>query len=157
MIKVIYSFFVGILLAIFVGVGTSLIYEEPPMPETPDSLMYSTSKEPTEAQQIEQRAFEDNMVIRDEQMQAYNRNVSIITLAFAILFLAVAVVYLQKMDVLANSLLLGGIFTLLYSLGRGLASGDDLFKFLIITISLVAAMGLGWWKFVKPQAETAKK
>lgn len=158
MIRIIYSFFVGILLSVFIGVGISLIYEAPEAPSEPAfwQTMYKETELTTE-QQTEQASFTESQDIYQEAMNDYNRNVSIVALAFAVILLAIAVVYLQKMDVLANSLLLGGIFTLLYSLGRGLGSGDELFIFVIVALSLAAAIGLGYWKFVKPQSEDSAK
>jgi len=156
MIKLIYALFAGILIAVFIGVGISVFYEEPAWPEEPSFYKSSWEEKDLTAEQIAERdAWEAEDQAYQDDMKIYNRNVSIIGLAFAIVFLAIGITGLQKTEVLSNSLLLGGIFTLLYSMGRGLASGDDAFRFAMIAVSLAIVLGLGYWKFGRPQ-KTAK-
>jgi hypothetical protein len=61
----------------------------------------------------------------------------------------VALTAATKLSVIADGLLLGGLFTLLYSLGLGLSTDDTSYRFIIITIGLAAALFIGYWKFLR--------
>lgn len=150
-IKLIYTLFLGIILAAFVGVGVSTFYPEPEWPQTPEAVEKSYYEdEPSEESKAAQKLFDEELKAYEEEMQDYNRNASIILLSVAILFLAIGVIQAHKIDVLADGVLLGGIFTFIYGVGRGVAGGDEMFRFVIITIGLIAALGLGYWRFAKP-------
>jgi hypothetical protein len=49
----------------------------------------------------------------------------------------------------ADGLLLGGVFTLAYAVGRGFMA-DDKFRFVAVSVSLVIALVTGYLKFVRP-------
>jgi hypothetical protein len=158
MLKLIYTFFLGIILSLFVGVGISTFYKEPAYPEAPTSIKYGYSGERTQAQISEEENYNQSVErFNSEQIKPYNRNVSIIVTLFAIAFLAVGVIYSHKINVIADGTLLGGIFTLLYGMGRGFASGDDAYRFIVIAVGLFVAMALGYWKFAKPANEERAK
>lgn len=153
MIKYIYTFFLGLLLATFVGVGISTFYPSPTEPTLPDSYMRSDVKELTteekqaeETYRAEQEAFQDTLSV-------YNRNVSLIALVFSLVALVIALGFAQKLTVIADGLLLGGVFTLLYSIGRGLASEDPQFRFIVTTVGLIIALVLGYLKFIRAKTE----
>lgn len=157
MIKIIYSVFLGILLCLFVGVSVSVIYEQPARPKEPDIIRYSDTDQLNEQQRVAQIEFEQKLEQFDtEKMRPYNRNASIIILAAAMIFLAIGVIYAERFEVIADGFLLGGIFTLLYGIGRGLMTDSDAFRLIILTVSLIMAIGLGYWKFVKPKEESSK-
>lgn len=149
MLKIVYSLFLGIILSIFAGVGISTFYQSPQYPEPPESLRYELSEEESEQYKADQRAYDLEVEAAQGSLDAYQRNVSIISTAIAVVFLAAGLVYAHKIDVIADGFLLGGIFTLLYSMGLGLASGDEKYRFIIATIGVAAAIGLGYWRFVK--------
>lgn len=156
MLKVIYTFFLGIILALFVGVGVSVFMNAPEWPQPPTSIKYGTNGELSEQDRATQEEYDRQIQAHQEVEQRYNRNVSIVVTAFAVLFLAVGVGLSHKLDVLADGVLLGGVFTLLYAIGRGLASDDEIYRFIVVSVGLFTALGLGWWKFVKPQTTKSK-
>ncbi len=84
-------------------------------------------------------------------MEPYNRNVSIITLSTAMVLLAASLAFEKKIKIIADGVLLGGVFTLLYSLGRSFASGDTKYTFADVSIGLAVAIYLGYHRFVKVQ------
>lgn len=150
-IRLIYTFFLGLLLAIFIGVGTNTFYSSPPSPKMPDELKYSYNynKEPTTEQMALQKTFDQKMEQYNEnQMKTYNRNISIITLIAAVLLLVISILFENKIKVIADGVMLGGLFTLLYSLGRSIASQDSKYSFIAITIGLVIVLYLGYHRFV---------
>src|SRR5687768_11545642 len=155
MLKVIYAFFVGILLAIFVGVGISTFYPEPKAPETP-AIYTKASVDPTTAEFKEQEAaFTEAQKKYSKDVSDYNRNVSIISLVTAVAFLTVGLLMSARIHVLSDGLLLGGVFTLIYGLIRGFISEENTFRFIIVTVGLIVAMVLGYIKFIKPEQKLA--
>lgn len=159
LIKYVYIVFLGLILATFVGVGIAAFYKGPTYPETPATLKYATPFPDTKtgtpsAEYIKQQeAFDAKSKIYQEQEAVYNRNVSMISLGFALLMLVVSLVFFKKIMVIADGLLLGGVLTLAYSIVRGFNTNDDIFRFLVVGAGLIVAMVLGYLKFVSPQAK----
>ena len=56
--------------------------------------------------------------------------------------------------VLAQGILLGGLFTLLHSVVRSLVSQDTLVTFGVVTVALVVVLYLGYHRFVDRPTET---
>lgn len=160
MLKVIYAFFVGLLLSIFVGVGVSAFYPAPKLPEHPE-ILSAPSKAPTmeqsEAQIDAQREYDREYKEYQNVSATYNRNVSIIVLIAAIIFVSVSLLFESKIKVIADGILLGGIFTLIYSIGRSFESSDSKYTFLVVSIGLVIALLLGYLRFIRPQEQTAAR
>lgn len=159
MIKIIYSVFVGILIALFVGVGIDAFYQAPEYPEPPSRMMelensmYSKPETgPNESPELTQLRADYDKVNEEYQSarETYSRNVSIIALVAAILVLVVSLLLIQKIALIADGLMLGGLFTTLYSIIRGFESGDSRFRFLVIAVGLAVAITLGYIKFVRP-------
>ena len=149
MLKVIYAFFMGILVAIFIGVGIAAFYKSPTPPNGPDYSLIGQSG-PTEKQQAEQKAFDNAMTdFTKTKMNPYNRNVSIMALAAAVILVAIGLLFEHRINVLADGALLGGIFTLLYSLGRGFAAEDSKYSFVVISIGLAIVLALGYLRFIR--------
>jgi len=149
-LKLVYTFFVGILLALFIGVGINTFYPQPKAPEYPAELNALMGKEPTAAQQAKQLSYEKSMKAFEEKtMQPYNRNVSIMTLIAAISLLALSILLEKKIKLIADGVMLGGLFALLYSIGRGFASANSRYVFAIVSLGLAVVLYLGYHRFVK--------
>lgn len=165
MIKLMYSVFLGLTIVMFVGVGVATFYPEPAEPnDYAGQNINMLSGEPTDEEIAQIEKTQDEMAQRwdehDTQMKDYSRNVAIITMIIATALLFIAVTQAEKFGGISISegVLLGGIFTLLYSLVRGLMSGDDIIRFLVISAGLVIALWLGKVKFMpEPQNKPAKK
>jgi uncharacterized membrane protein YraQ (UPF0718 family) len=149
MLKLFYGLFVGILLAIFVGVGVNVFYQSPVAPEYP-SILNNCGKEATTEQQQAQKDYDAKNKVYMEKMKPYNRNVSIVALAIAVLFLAISLIFERRIPVIADGIMLGGVFTLLYSLGRSLASQDSKYSFAVVTVGLILSFVLGYVRFISP-------
>lgn len=157
LIKYVYIVFLGLILATFVGVGIAAFYKGPVYPETPAALKYERpypdfqTGTPSADYIKEQEAFD----VKSKQFQTatenYNRNVSMVSLAFAVLMLVLSLVFFKQVLVIADGLLLGGVLTLAYSVVRGFNTNDDIYRFLVVGAGLVIAMVLGYLKFVAPQ------
>ena len=146
-LKLVYTFFLGLLLAIFVGVGINTFYAPPEAPKYPTELN-TYGKDLNEEQITKQREFETKEQAYNETMKPYNRNVSIITLIIAVIFLTISLVYEKKMKIISDGVMLGGLFTLLYSLGRGFASENSKYVFIVVSVGLVVVLYLGYHRFV---------
>ncbi len=157
-IKLIYTLFLGILIAIFVGVGIAAFYPAPKAPEN-ISLPKLVSPPPTDSkeynvyyQQQKQEDIENQKMwdAYNKQQNIYQRNVSVIALISAIIVLVVSLTFFKSILVIADGLLLGGVFTLIYSIGRGFETQDNMFRFLVTSVGLITALTLGYIKFIKP-------
>ena len=129
-LQALYSIFLGVLLALFVGVGISTFYPGPESPEF-SAPMYGPSKEVAEEERLEQARYETEWKEFEEESEAYSRNVSIISLVSAVLFIVTGILLEKRIKMLASGVLLGGIFTLLYSIGRGFAADDSRYVFVV--------------------------
>lgn len=150
MIRYIYTFFVGLFLAIFIGMGIAVFYTEPAAPVSPTFY----GKELTASERQQQQVFDAKQRAYEQQLQRYNRNASIIVLICAVIILTISLTLAERLGILADGILLGGIFTLLYGIGRGMASGNNKYKFLVAAIGLAITLALGYIKF-KPQRRLA--
>lgn len=162
LIKYVYIVFLGLILATFVGVGIAAFYKGPVYPETPVSLRYPYPPEnsiasPSAEYIKQQEAFDQKSKEFQTQNDTYNRNVSMMSLGFAVAMLIISLVFFKKITVIADGLLLGGVLTLAYSIVRGFNTNDDVYRFLVVGAGLITAMVLGYIKFVAPQAKNAKK
>ena len=147
--KVIYSFFLGIMLSLFVGLGIGTFYAEPVAPAAPE-FGYVGKEGLSQEQQAQQTAFEKSRQYYDKhQLNPYNRNVSIIALAAAVVFVAIGLLIGRGYDVLSNGALLGGVFTLIYSLGRAIAANNSAYGFVAVSIGLAVVLFLGYLRFIR--------
>jgi hypothetical protein len=85
----------------------------------------------------------------NNDIKTYDRNTSIITLGAAVIFLVVSIIFEKKIKIIADGVMLGGLFTLIYSIGRGFASQNTKYTFLAVTVDLVIVLYLGYHRFVR--------
>lgn len=154
-LKLVYTFFLGLLVAIFIGVGINTFYPGPKAPVYPVELN-TYGKDPTSEELEKQRQWDKSMEQHNNLMKPYNRNVSLIALVAAVLLLAISLVYENRIKVMADGVMLGGLFVLLYSLGRGFASEDSKYVFVVVTVGLATVLYLGYHRFVKEHVVTNK-
>lgn len=163
MLKVIYTIFLGLILATFIGIGIATFYPAPKAPDYPTSLMKPApvaspgqTLAPAEKQQQDQQTkaqtdFEAAQKDYQQKSELYGRNVSIIATIAAVLILIISLTFMRGILLIADGLLLGGVFTLLYGIGWGLAqSGDNRYRFLVVSVGLLVALILGYVRFVNP-------
>lgn len=156
MLKFVYSFFLGLLLVIFVGMGVATFYPAPKSPEYPQVLQTSGGKEYNAQQRVADATYQKQSKAYALKSNDYNRNVSMIVLACAVVLVAIGLTMHSRTPVLDDGLLLGGVFTLLYSIGRSFAGGDPKYSFAVVTVGLAVTIVMGYLKFIKPQAVSAQ-
>lgn len=149
-LKLIYTIFIGVLLATFVGVGIDAFYPEPKYPDCYRNVK-PVGPDTIETPEIRQQREACDAQIEDHQkiINVYSRNVSIIALIAAIIFLVASVWVLPHTALIADGVLVGGVLTLLYGIIRGFGTDDNMFRFIVVSIGLVVALGLGYYKFGK--------
>ena len=84
-----------------------------------------------------------------EQRSEWAQSTSVILIVMATALMAVSLVLGDSVTVLSNGILLGGLFTMLYGVGWGLASGNSITRFLVLVAALVVSLVLGYLKFVR--------
>ncbi len=154
-----YAIFLGVLLALFVGVGIAAFY---PGPQRPEQAPYSAELELAEKQQLSEATvsagllkrrveYEREFKVFMQQNQIYNRNVSSIALVGAVIMLVTSLVLADRIRFLTDGFLLGSILTLLYSIILGFESADEKFRFLVVAVGLLISLTIGYLKFAKQE------
>ena len=157
LLKFVYTFFLGLLLAMFVGFGVNTFYEEPKAPEYPSSTMaIYGDKAPSEEQIAAEKAYNEEQIAYNESLKPYSRNVSIIVLLSAIALISLSLIYVSKIKILADGLMMGGLFTLMYSIIRSIISENSKYIFVTITVGLITVAYLGYRRFVHPELKVKK-
>jgi len=155
-LEIIYTLFLALLIALFFGLGVSAFYPAPKSPEYPVSMsqpVKDTSGIQTDEQVAAQTKYDNEQKNYTKEFSVYNRNVSVITLGLAVVALVVSLLLFNNIYVISNGLLLGGVFTLVYSIVRGFMADDSKYRFAIVTVGLLITLVLGYIKFLKPEKE----
>jgi len=162
-LQTIFSFFLGLMVLAFVGVGVNTFYPSPT--DTYQKQQQDLSRQmealniksggastdaTTQAQiavlQTKQNALQDKI---DAEMKSWARTTSIILVLFATLVMGVSLLLSEQLRVISNGLLLGGLFTMVYGAVWVIFSGNSVARFVVILFALVVALGLGYLKFVR--------
>lgn len=156
LLRYIYTLFIGVLFAAFVGFGIEAFYPIPEPPEYPLELRkpYPAKEEdlqPAEKEQLNKAALENEESQKgfEKAYKQHNRNVSAVALASFIVVMVVSFVFLRKILLISDGLLLGGVFSLIYSIVRGFDAGDSMFRFVIVSVGLGVSLVFGYLKFVR--------
>lgn len=153
-LQVLYMVFLGIIIAVFCGLGIDTFYPTPTAPEYPAVLQaeqYKTTEVTQTAEELAaQQEYDAAYAQFQKDLEPYNRNASIIAIILSVLALALSLTILVKWEVIANGVLLGGIFTMGYSIILGMQAGDSKFRFFLVTAGVAITFALGYLKFIKP-------
>src|SRR3990170_3350495 len=139
-LRIVYTFFVGVMLALFVGLGIDTFYPGPDEPQYP----FEVADQPTPE---EQRDYDDELQAYQDAQEGYNRTVAVIATVSAVLMMGLSLLLEKTNTVLTNGVMLGGLFTLLYGVGRGFASGDTTTTFITVAVGLAVVVFLGYRRF----------
>ncbi|HEX7483785.1 MAG TPA: hypothetical protein VF281_01405 [Candidatus Saccharimonadales bacterium] len=158
LLKIVYTFFLGLIIALFVGMGINTFYPAPTMPDYPMIVepaadMSKSAPETTSAQ----RDYENKYQQYTKDSQEYHRNVSIISIAAAVILLAVSFLLEKRNTVITNGVMLGGVFVLIYGIGQGIASTDSKYTFIAVSVSLIVVLYLGYRRFSDKAAVALKR
>ena len=92
----------------------------------------------------------------EEKSSQWRMSTSVILIVLATMLMAVALALGDTGSVLSNGILLGGLFTMLYGVGWGLASGNSVTRFLVLVAALAVSLALGYLKFVRGRRPVAE-
>jgi hypothetical protein len=148
-----YSLLLGIFLTFFVGIGINTFYAQPIYHE-PASCMAPLQKDG--APSISQEQCQKEINANQNRTNTYSQNVSLIALVAAVIYVAIGFLVFRSTQLFSSGFLFGSIFTLLYSLARGLNSNNHVFAFIIVTISIILVMAIGYLRFVRVSSKTTK-
>ena len=84
----------------------------------------------------------------------WGRNTSIILITFATLVMSISLIMSDRLKVISNGLLLGGLFTMLYGTGWIIATGTSQARFFVMTAALAITLGLGYVRFVRERRDS---
>jgi hypothetical protein len=166
-LQTIFSFFLGLMVLAFIGVGVNTFYPSPATQsekqqreisrqidalnvKTQGKSLDATQQAQMQKLQDQQNSLQDKI---DAEMKTWARNTSIILVLFATLVMGISLLLSEQLRVLSNGLLLGGLFTMLYGTGWVIFSGNSTARFIVIAFALVVSIGLGYLKFVRERAE----
>jgi len=158
MVKILYKLFLGLMIALFVGFGAAVFYESPKQPDYPVELQNIKNPDTmTEAQKQTEKDYENQQRQWESEFKDYNRTLSGIVIALAVVLLVISLATLMHVDILGDGVLFGGLFSLGYGLIRGFMTDDSKFQFIIVTVGLIMAITLGYIKFIRPEKKTRKR
>ena len=161
-LRTIFSFFLGLMLVAFAGVGVYTFY--PPPEEFTAQIRELNRREEMirDSRPPDQLTEEDRAQIRDVNQERYalqdamreaqrpwGRTTSIILMVTATLAMAVSLIRADQLPVISNGLLLGGVFTMLYGVGWIIATDVSKARFVVMAIALVITLALGYARFVR--------
>lgn len=155
-LEAVYTLFLGLLLALFIGVGIDTFYPGPTAPEYPAVLNTYVGKNMTPEQEKAQREFDASMNQYNKEMMSYNRNVSIIAVSAAVVLLIISIIFEKRIKFISDGVMTGSLFTLVYGIGRGFASQNSEYVFIVVSIGLVAVIYLGYRYFSKAHIQTVR-
>ncbi len=158
-LKIIYSLFLALLVALFVGVGIAAFYPAPTMPEYPRELtapapatIDGNTAESLDQKMVREKYDADQKQFRKDDA-TYNKNVSIIAVVAAVIILVISLTLFQTIHLISDGLLFGGVLTLLYGIIRGFMGDSNQIRFVVVAVGLIIALVVGYLKFIKPEKQ----
>jgi uncharacterized protein HemX len=162
-LQVIFSFFLGLMVVAFIGVGVYTFYPPPEQKvekqlqelyrQQEDIQNFKDQTQLTAADREKLRTVQLSIRKLEDQQKAaretWGRNTSIILITFATIVMSISLIRAEQLRVISNGLLLGGVFTMLYGTGWVIATGTSKARFWVMTVALVITLALGYLKFVR--------
>jgi len=173
-IKALYCVFLGVLVVLFVAWAVTALYPIPQWEtEYPGIEEYESGPQEPSAQQLEgltpaerkakfqryeaeRKEYEVREAKRarlqtalSKKVDRHDRNVSLISLLVAVAVMALSVGLSAKLPVISEGLLLGGLFTLIYSIGWSFVRTPKI-AVIPVGVGLIVTIALGYKRFVRP-------
>jgi len=172
-IRVLYCIFLAVLVVLFVGWAMAALYPTPqwdtehpgveqwlgPPPEKPAAVeLQALSSGERKAKMQDYEAKQKEYEAKKKELGGYRkalaektekrgRNVSLISLVIAVLVMAMGVGFSGRLPVIAEGLLLGGLFTLIYSIGFSFVRSPKI-AVIPVGVGLIVTIALGYQRFV---------
>ncbi|WOP17826.1 hypothetical protein [Raineyella sp. LH-20] len=133
-LQVLYSVFLGLMLVAFVGVGVNTFYPGPPIPSMDGQAV--------------QDAYQRSQAV-------WALNTSIILVVCATVIMVLSLVRSDRLPVLSNGILLGGVFTMVYSVIMTLQGRQSGLRFAVVGVALLVTLLVGYLFFVRGRQRRA--
>jgi hypothetical protein len=170
-LQTIFSFFLGLMVLAFVGVGVNTFYPEPRIQQQDEQQLWREMEtlqpkaEHGGELDADARARRDALQAQLDALRAeverarelWARNTSIILVVLATGVMGVSLIRSDQLRVISNGLLLGGLFIMVYGTGWVIFSGQSTARFVVITFALLVTVGLGYLKFVRDRQRAASR
>ena len=170
-LQAIFAVFLGLMITAVVGVGVYTFHPNPGE-ETQDQIqaLYDERaaidgcsgptpdqcrawNQLTPAEQARTKAIDVQVTtlqrVAEERSSQWRMSTSVVLIVIATMLMGLALALGDSVFVLSNGILLGGLFTMLYGVGWGLASGNSVTRFLVLVAALGVSLLLGYLKFVR--------
>ncbi|GAA1753179.1 hypothetical protein [Kocuria aegyptia] len=158
LVRTAYTLFLGLLLALFVGLGVATVHPGPEEPAPPPAIAAAReSRELAPEEQQQWAAYEREREAWEDGSMRHSRDVGVIALAASVVLLAVSLAVERRRPVLAHGVLLGGLLTMLHSVVRTLISQDTVAAFAVVTVALAVMLYLGYRRFVDRPTEAGDR
>lgn len=171
-LQFIFSFFLGILLVVVVGVGVWTFYPQPFGQDSANQKQLDKLYREQEQLNIASggksldatQTAESNRIQGEidtingrmqEQRDAWAVTTSIILLVFATALMAISLMLPEHMRVFSNGILLGGVFTVIYGTGWSFAGGDSRARFFVVLVALALSVLFGYLRFIRGRRDEA--
>lgn len=167
MLRTIFAFFLGLMLTAFVGVG---VYTFHPPPQRFDNELRDLGRKeqalrdaraPNELTSADRDSLQAMERRRNQLVDAaaaaripWARTTSITLIIVATLAMAASLIGADRLHVISNGLLLGGVFLMLYGVGWIIATDTSVARFVVITIALAITLALAYARFVRHAPRT---
>jgi type VI protein secretion system component VasK len=161
-LRIIFSFFLGLMLTAVFGVGVYTFYPPPEEFNTQIRELNRREEMIRDSRPADQLTEADRAQIREVTQERYDlqdalreaerpwgRTTSILLMIAATLCMAVSLIRADQLPVISNGLLLGGVFTMLYGLGWIIATDTSTARFVVMAIALVVTLALAYIRFVR--------
>lgn len=176
-LQAIFAVFLGLMVTAVVGVGVYTFYPNPAT-QTQEQIeaLYEqrsqiegcgTKELPGGCRSWEDLTAEEQAQVRaidvevsalqdraQEQRGQWGQRTSIVLIVIATTLMATSLLLAEGVAVMSNGILLGGLFTMLYGVGWGLAAGNSVTRFVVLVAALLVSLGLGYVKFVRRREAT---
>jgi hypothetical protein len=169
--QAIFAVFLGLIVTAVVGVGVYTFHPNPAdaTQEQVDELYQERGRvdgcggsTPSQCRSWDQLSAAERAQIEaiDAQVQSlqeqaqserdsWSQSTSIVLITIATFLMATSLLLRESLTVISSGILLGGLFTMLYGVGWGIASGNSLTRFVVLVVALLVSLGLGYLAFVR--------
>lgn len=151
-IRVIYTLFLGIVIALFVGIGAETLYQSPKYPEYPN-LEYNQNGELSKEDKAAKNTYNKEFKKYEDKSEAYQRNISAVTMATSVALLTFSLLLTKKIKIIADGVMFAGLFTLIYALGRALFAGNKTYTLSVAAVAVLITLLLGYQRFVRGEKQ----
>lgn len=150
-LKLIYSFLLGIVIALFIGIGINTFYPAPKEPQMPTgcNIYKNNAAKYDDCITAEGVDHEAKMQDYNTKNKVWARTSSIYVITAATIFAVIALTFSGSLEIIANGLLLGSIFTLLYGTVLSMISENRITQFIVISVSLAVTLAIGYMRFIR--------